>query len=257
MEEAEQLTFNLVNRIEVEETNAKLAQYERSIAAAKNASNDDVTAATEALDARLQQLRQARIARRKAQDLEDATLRREEEKAVVAALEEGQEEEELAVIQAEWHEKRLEVERRREEQEAEDVRVEEEVRREIAEAQSGVRKAKARGGAVGEEVRRPEWKAESLLQFAPGPMATLSVGDELLEPAISKVCAPVELRAAGATGSWTPYDPWIEPFLDHLDDAKRTTFKAGGYDVAEWWRYQMRTGVGSLGVETGGAAAPS
>lgn len=265
LEQAELLTSNLIYKADLEETNAKLAKLEAEAAATRGRGKDDGATNTaisgEALalsDSRMLALRQERIARRKAQDLEDVNLRREEEDEIVTALEDGLEEDDIAAIQRKYKTRREELDRNREAQEAADIRREEELRIEAAQAALGGAGGKKQGskGVSGTAIPAAvEWQPESLLLFD-GPLAPFSAGEELLPSTANPPALrppPSVLSSEATTNSsttWTPHDPWLQPWFAAQEapsqQEERSKFRAGGYDVADYWHRQMVTAVASL-----------
>ncbi|CAO1633111.1 unnamed protein product [Parajaminaea phylloscopi] len=264
LEQAELLTANLIHRVDLEETNAQLARIEAEVApsSGRNAGRgrDDPNAAPavsgEALalaDARLLSLRQERLARRRAQDLEDLRVRKEEEDEIVTALEDGLEEEDITAIQEKYKRRRVEIDQGRDRQELDDVRREEQLRRDAAEAalpaskraSSAAVASGAASGSRGPDTGARDWRPESLLLFG-GPLATLTTGEELLG---AEPTDPISTAPPPSDG-WVPYDPWLHSWLGALPQDEKERYRAGGYDVADYWQRQMLVAVSSLGLAT-------
>lgn len=253
LEQAELLTSNLILRVDLEATNAQLARLEAESGGGTTRSgkgHDDGTSAAssgEALalvDSRLLTLRQERLARRRAQDLEDAQLKKDEEDEIVTALEDGLDKEDIMAIQDRFKRRREELEAVREAQEAEDVRREEQLRREAFEA---AMPASKRGDATKAAAKKaPEWRPDCLLLFD-GSFAECSAGHELLAAIPTN---PIQDLTSDDLNTWIPYDPWLKSWLVALPQEERDKYRAGGYDVADYWRRQMLVAVSSLGVTT-------
>ncbi|PWN20543.1 CDK-activating kinase assembly factor [Microstroma glucosiphilum] len=281
LEEIEQITFNLINRVDYDATLAKLTAYEQANRSSSNrhaAQSESDSQALAALESQLAQLRKARMEKRKLHEVEDLKWRREEEEEVVRAIEEGREEEEIEAVQARWKGKREEREREREVEEEEGLQREEEVRRGLEGAKNGTRLPPIGGDSKngsqtnnGAPASSSGWSAHSLQTFT-GPLATLSTGLELfIDPTTKQeltLLAPARLQLQQSGGgsssssagpptsststTMTPYDPWTQPVLEKMSAEDVEALKAGGFDWCENWRWDLSVAVGSLTVRPPG-----
>lgn len=238
LEEAEYLMYNLANGINLDESKAKLAQYEADAAGARGAHakrEDKASSSSEALasnDARLSSFRQERIARRKGEELEDVRLRQQEEDEMVNALESGLSESSLIGIQDRWKARRAALNREREVQEAEDVAHETSLRKHMEDAHSLV---SSRPGAVtGSSMRAAiEWQDLSW---------------PLLGTSTSKYSSGLGI-ASGLSATAFPqsllHDPWLEPWAVRTSNSaqERKQLRAGGCDLEDFVAHQRNVGV--------------
>lgn len=247
LEEVEQLTFNLINGIDLAETNARIATYESrltaksSTVAANNTSASDVQSA---IDAHLTQSKKSRLDRYKAYALADRQLKTTEERAIVEALENGAEDEDIQRVQEEYTRKREDLERQRTAEEDRIMVVEEEQRRAIASGPSSGTKATAQ-----QLPTTIQWES---LQLFTGPLATLSDGSELL-PHLADLRPPSPLQTALASKSsastYPLYDPWTsKTYTDQMDRDEKLKLNASGWDAAMPWAWESRVAVQSLCV---------
>lgn len=279
LEEVEQITFNLLHKVDTEATHARIAAYEAANkASASRMANqsESESAAMAQSEARLLALRKARAERRKRQDLEDVQWKQEEQREIVAALEDGLEEEDIGRIHDKWAEKRAKRDEEREVEELREIRQEEEEQRRMG--QAGQRnKSRATGSGNGSSDKgagaatapaspfatsSDTWRPESMRYFT-GPLAQLSTGLELFEsadtlqpPEALRVDRPGQIPHDQSGDRKAPYDPWTAKVLTKMSATDVEAFKAGGYDWCEWWKWELSVAGGSMGVHPQSGTAP-
>lgn len=251
LEEGEQLTFNLIHGIDVAETNARIAAFSTASANAAESASDAASSLQTALDAHSANAKRARLERYRGYAREDDALKREQERAIVAALETGAEEEDIERLQGDYKRRRAELEQRRDEEEQEVLAREEEERAAIAAGGDGEGKKskdasskRATAGAV----------PPSSLQLFTGSNPTLSDGSHLL-PSLHNLTPPHPLSTALNSSStpFVPYDPWTsKTYTEQMDDDERRKLNAQGWDAGMAWSIQCRVAVQSLGVRASG-----
>lgn len=252
LEEVEQVTFNLINQVDVEATQARIAAYEsvNRPAAGRNGDNgvaEGSSAASTLIaqqDAHLIAVRKARQERDKTRELQDLQLKKAEQDATVAAAQADQGDDILQQIADDYKQRRGELEKQREEEDQRESIREAEQKRAfdiaLKQQQSG-KKAMATTSS-----KEDAWTVDELYQFD-GPRAQLSSGLEVFD--ITRIQPPKQLGPAvnAVTGTANvPFDPYLEPFLAKLQPTDLEAMRAGGYDVLEGWAWELQVAGGSL-----------
>ncbi|WFD44193.1 TFIIH/NER complex subunit [Malassezia psittaci] len=220
LEEFEEITFNLVNKIDVEQTRHRLAQYEarnKAMIAANQQQREQESERQLQADEAAKLERHMRAQRVVAEQKLEREQREEEEKQIVAALAKG------ATIDEVMQER----ERRQEDRlrEAQKREMEEQQRLQLYEQQLQDKSrvtTKTRPTGIEAEIIR-----EAIRSDYQGAFATISNGADLT----TVRAAPPSLGGLG-TSSDGYVDPWLRPEWSSKESAAQ--FRAGGYD----WQHQ-------------------
>ncbi|WFD40906.1 TFIIH/NER complex subunit [Malassezia japonica] len=221
LEEFEEITFNLVNKIDVEHTQQRLAQYEalnKSVIAAHQQQREQESEMQLQADQEARNERALRAQRVRAEQEREQQEREEEEKEIVAELAKGRSIEDVMRDR----EKRMEA-RTREAQKRE--------REEQQRLQEYEEQLKAKRRAVPKTKQSPaemELVREIALSDYDGAFATIDDGAALAPPR----AAPASLGGLGTSADGY-VDPWLKPELATKQAAAQ--YRAGGYD----WQHQV------------------
>lgn len=220
LEEFEEITFNLVNKIDVEHTQQRLAQYEalnKSVIAAHQQQRDQESEQQLQADEEARHERHARAQRVRAEQELEQKQREEDEREIVAELAKGRSTEEVMRDR----EKRLAM-RAREAQKRE-----RDEQQRLAQYEEQLH-AKRRAPKTRQTAAEAELIREATRSDFSGPFATIDDGAELA-PARA---APPSLGGLGLASDGY-IDPWLRPELATKDAVSQ--YRAGGYD----WQHQV------------------
>ncbi|WFC95787.1 TFIIH/NER complex subunit [Malassezia brasiliensis] len=228
LEEFEEITFNLVNKVDVEHTQQRLAQYEarnKAIIAAHQQQREHESEKQLQADEEARHERQVRAQRVLAEQKLEQEQREEDEREMVAALATGRSIDDVMRERAKRLEARARDAQKRER--AEQQRLQEYERERQARWNAA---PKPRQTAAEAEVVREATRSDYV-----GAFATIDDGTALA-PARA---APASLGGRGAAGDGY-VDPWLRPELATPDAAAQ--YRAGGYD---WQRQVWQRALGA------------
>ena len=240
LEEVEAILFNLINDIDVPNTEARIAAYQASNKASIQANTRNLAAEGEAQRAREEAeriVRAGRAARRRQREERDRMEREQDEQDLVEALA-GRGKVDVETV---LHRKRENEENRIARMENEEAQEEEEARRrEIMLGNSAAAAVAAKKGKGGNANAKADdgwpipFTTDMLFDFE-GPLATLDDGRALFDLR----SAPVSLGGISIPAPSSGYeDPWITTIPDK-DEITR--LRAAGYDWSLVWERDIRS----------------
>lgn len=238
LEEVESITFNLINKVDEEETDKRISAYLSSNKASiqNNGRSQEAESESQREREKADKVYRAEKAQRRRERQERDRLEKEDdEREIVEALAGRAGINVQAVMQKrEANEKRREARREKEDRDDE----EEDRRREIMLGLAG--SGKRKGGQAGADDVRPAYQIEMLWDFE-GPLASLDDSRHLydLRP------APAILGGTAGKGVTSYEDPWI---TTDLSKDEITRLRAGGYDWSLAWQREIRIAVEGLGI---------
>lgn len=240
LEEVESITFNLINDVEVEETEKRIMAYLSSNKASiqTNVRNQEAESESQRVrEGEDKAFKAERAKRRKERQERDKREKEDDERQLVEALA-GQKGGDLQAVMQRRTENEQKREARREREEAEDE--EEEKRRAITIGSFVPGKGKGGGVQKAGASRSVPYSAEMLFDFD-GPLAALDRSSHLFD------LKPAPPSLGGAAGKMVPTydDPWITAELAKDDVAR---LRAGGYNWAQSWEREIRIAVEGIGL---------
>lgn len=243
LEQVESILFNLINNVDVPQTEARIASYMASNKASIQANTRNQAAEGDAQRAREEAdkaARAARAARRRAREERDRREREQDEQDIVEALA-GRGEVDVETVmrrKKENEQKREERMEREEREEEEEARRRELMMGSIANAKQG----KSAGTAKQGDGWPVPFSVDMLLDFE-GPLASLDDGRSLFD--LRSVPTGLGGANGGAGGPSGYEDPWITnvPGKEEV-----TRLRAAGYDWGQAWEREIRSACMGLGV---------
>lgn len=240
LEEVEAILFNLINDIDVPNTEARIAAYQSSNKASIQANTRNLAAEGEAQRAREEAeriVRAERAARRRQREERDRSEREQDEQDLVEALA-GRGKVDVETV---LHRKRENEENRIIRMEREEAQEEEEARRrEIMLGQSAIAAVAAKKGKGVNANAKPDdgwpipFTSDMLFDFE-GPLATLDDGRALFD--LRGV--PTSLGGISIPATSSGYeDPWI---TNVPDKDEVTRLRSAGYDWSLVWERDIRS----------------
>lgn len=241
LEEFEEITFNLVNKIDVEHTQQRLAQYEArnktTIAAHQQLREQESEQQLQA-DEEARHERHMRAQRVLAEQKLEQQQREEDEKEIVAALATGRSIEEVMLER----EKRLEI-RAREAQKRE-----RDEQQRLVQYEEQLRAKRHAAPKTRQTAAEAELIREATRSDYQGPFATISDGTALA----TARAAPPSLGGLGQASDGY-LDPWLRPDLASKEAAAQ--YRAGGYDWQhQVWQRGLSAACDALGLRPAGRA---
>lgn len=232
--------FNLINNIDLQETNARIERYEQ--ANRNNIATNVKSAVAESEAARVREeedksARQAKASRRREREARERVEKEQEERELVEALAGRGGLSVESVMQRQGANAK-----RREEAKEQEERAEEEAerRRELA---SGIVRSAARGhdkrkAKVEDDASLPMWTIEMAYDFE-GPLAALTDASGLFD-----VRTQSHQRTHNGAIELGYLDPWTRPSFSDMADHLR----AGGWDSAQGWSRSLRSASEVMGL---------
>lgn len=219
--------FNLVHKIDVEQTQARLAHYEalnKSLINAQQQQREQESLRQQQLDEAEREEKQRRARQVKDMQEREQQEREQEEKEIVAELEKGRNIDDVMEELRQRREARARTARKQEQEEWQrQRRFEQQLH--AAPVSSAPTALSVAGAAYARRVATSD--------FA-GPMALIDDGSQLVETR----AAPVSLGGLGGGSGY--YDPWLK--AEQVAPALVAQYRAGGYD----WQHQVwQRGVSS------------
>ncbi|CEH11673.1 Predicted E3 ubiquitin ligase containing RING finger, subunit of transcription/repair factor TFIIH and CDK-activating kinase assembly factor [Ceraceosorus bombacis] len=227
LEEVETLTYNLIHKVDLPATEARVAAYE---SANKSSSVSNVRAQQAASEQQRQQ--ESALKALQVQRARERRVRHDAYKQQLQALQESSADDIARGIDVSG--RREDVVRRYERQEKlieERHKVQDAAAALVGNAQTSTAAAPS----------RQQWLVESLWDFVPAPLATLddcSWAYDLRD-------APSSLGGPDVSKGYV--DPWA---LEKLDGDAGNRFRAGGYDYSEVWQRCIRASIDGLAINT-------
>ncbi|WFD00306.1 TFIIH/NER complex subunit [Malassezia yamatoensis] len=235
LEESEEITLNLVNKIDVEQTRHRLAQYEarnKAMIAASQQQREQESDRQLQADEAAKLERHMRAQRVVAEQKLEQEQREEEEKQIVAALAKGATIDEVMQERERRQEDRLRQAQKREKEEQQRLQLYEQQLQDNSRTTT-----KTRPTGIEAEIIREATRSDYL-----GAFATISSGADLT----TVRAAPPSLGGLG-TPSDGYIDPWLRPEWTSRESA--AMFRAGGYDWQhQVWQRALNAGCDALGL---------
>ncbi|PWN40430.1 CDK-activating kinase assembly factor [Ceraceosorus guamensis] len=227
LEEVETLTFNIIHKVDLPATEARVAAYE---SANKSSSASNVRAQQAASEQQRQQ--ESALKALQVQRARERRVRHDAYKQQLQALQESSADDIARGIDVRG--RREDVARRYERQEKlieERHKVQDAAAAAVGNSETSIAAAPS----------RQQWLVESLWDFVPAPLATLddcSWAYDLRD-------APSSLGGPDVSKGYV--DPWA---LEKLDGDAGSRFRAGGYDYSEVWQRCIRASIDGLAIKT-------
>ncbi|WFD32524.1 TFIIH/NER complex subunit [Malassezia sp. CBS 17886] len=244
LEESEEITFNLVNKIDLEQTQARLAHYEvlnKSLIAAQQQEREQESALQAQLDEAERQEKQLRAQKVRTEQEQEEKARLEDEREVVAQLASGRSIEQVMAAREKRAAERVQALQQREREEQQRQR-QFETRLHAQPSSTSAGRLSAAEVDVARDV--------ALSDFV-GAYAVADDGSGLVAPRR----APASLGGLGRAnvGDVEGYvDPWLRPELVVADAAAQ--YRAGGYDWQHHvWRRALHAACDGLALRPAGA----
>lgn len=215
--------FNLVNKIDVERTQSRLAQYEalnRSLIAAQQHKRDQESEAQLQQDQEARRERQLRAQRIQAEQERERELAEQDEQIVVSELAKGRSVDEVFHERAKRVENRTKEAQRREAAERRRQQAAEERRLAAERAEAAARPSAAEAALQSSNVAARDFS---------GPLATIDDGTALANVR----AAPASMGGMGSSADEAYVDPWLKSEL--LGRLACMQFRSGGYDWEQVW----------------------
>ncbi|WFD36727.1 TFIIH/NER complex subunit [Malassezia cuniculi] len=203
LEEFEEITFNLVNKIDVERTQSRLAQYEalnRSLIAAQQHQREQESEAQLLQDQAARRERQLRAKRIQEEQEREREFAEQDEKIVVAELAKGRSVEEVFAERQKRVEERAKEAQRREAAERRRQQAEEQRRLAIEKVEAAARPSVAEAALQAGNVAARDFS---------GPLATVDDGSSLADVR----AAPASIGGLGSSSDEGYVDPWLKAEL--------------------------------------------
>ncbi|PWN53272.1 CDK-activating kinase assembly factor [Violaceomyces palustris] len=243
LEEVEEITFNLINEIDLARTNAKLAQYEAAHRSAIANSAQQILRESEmqaSADEREKEAKKAKAERLRLEEEREKEERERERIEIVKELERGGDPD---VILERRRQRQREKEERRMREEMEQVR------RSRASAAALSSYASGPGGPMGAgEVETRGWSLDMILDFE-GPLASLDDASYLFQTRKAPSVIGGLEGLVQRNGNGVGYDdPWLKSSWVTKEQVAR--YRAGGYDWEKTvWRRGIRAACEGIGIK--------
>lgn len=240
LEEFEEITFNLVNKIDVERTQSRLAQYEalnRSLIAAQQHQRERESEAQLQQDKEARHERQQRAWRIQEEQKREREIAEQDERIVVAELAKGRSVDEVMQERDRRVEERAQEARRREQAERRRQEAAEARRRAIERAEAAARPSEADAALQSGNVGARDFS---------GPLGVVDDGSGLVQVR----AAPASFGGLGSSGDEGYIDPWLRPEL--LSQLASMQYRSGGYDWEHVWLRGLSSACDGLALRPAG-----